>query len=421
MLIAAPLVAGLAPSAADGARVAAELYTVALAATLPLLAAVIAAVVLRRLPAGTRALVWRAAVVALLCVVVGQLVPLRWRAWVVPGDLASPLVVLGRLQLAADARDGASGRAIWDLVALIPIIYVGGVIVVLTRLTRAWRAARGATRRARAVVDTDWLRRLQSARQSFGIGRRVRLVSATDVADAAVPMTWGILRPVIVLPAAALSWSDEHRRIVLLHELAHVRAADAAFGIAARIACALLWFHPGVWWVSRRLRDVCEVAADDCVLSAGVRPSDYAELLVMAADALAPCAGAREFGVAVSQRTGLRGRLAAIVDTRLDRRAPARVAIACTTVITLSVAAPASSVQLVPTREVLTTLMRDARWDSRAFAVIGLARRADSIAVARAAAALDPSPRVRAWARYALAQQPSGSNVPATAPTPARP
>jgi len=76
------------------------------------------------------------------------------------------------------------------------------------------------------------------------------------------------------------------------------------------------------------------------------------------------------------------------------------VAALCTTLV----AAPMSAVQLAPTRDVLTTLMRDSRWESRAYAVMGLAKRADSIAVARAAAEDDPNPRVRAWARYALRQ-----------------
>ena len=71
-----------------------------------------------------------------------------------------------------------------------------------------------------------------------------------------------------------------------------------------------------------------------------------------------------------------------------------------------------SAVRIAPSRQVLTSLMRDASWQSRAYAVIGLAERQDSVAVAINAAELDPSPRVRAWARYAL----GGSNVPLAAP-----
>jgi hypothetical protein len=71
--------------------------------------------------------------------------------------------------------------------------------------------------------------------------------------------------------------------------------------------------------------------------------------------------------------------------------------------VTAVVVAPVSTARLGPTRSALTSLMRDARWESRAWAVVRLAQRPDSVEVARAAARLDPDPAVLAWARYALA------------------
>jgi hypothetical protein len=114
--------------------------------------------------------------------------------------------------------------------------------------------------------------------------------------------------------------------------------------------------------------------------------------------------------LALSRRDGLRGRLDAVLDARRIARPLARGWLAVAAALTLGVAGPISAVQLAPTRDVLTTLMQDGRWESRAYAVVGLARRADSVAVARAAAERDPSPRVRAWARYALSG--GGARVP---------
>ncbi|HTJ21680.1 MAG TPA: HEAT repeat domain-containing protein, partial [Gemmatimonadaceae bacterium] len=74
--------------------------------------------------------------------------------------------------------------------------------------------------------------------------------------------------------------------------------------------------------------------------------------------------------------------------------------------LTIALVWPMSAIQLAPTRDVLTRLMNDASWELRAYAVLGLAQRPDSVAVARKAAELDPSPRVRAWARYALGERP---------------
>ena len=59
-----------------------------------------------------------------------------------------------------------------------------------------------------------------------------------------MPMTWGWLRPVVLLPADSATWSDDRRRSVLLHELAHVRRRDWLADSIARAACALYWFNP---------------------------------------------------------------------------------------------------------------------------------------------------------------------------------
>ena len=138
------------------------------------------------------------------------------------------------------------------------------------------------------------------------------------------------------------------------------------------------------------------------MIAAGVRRSDYADLLVRAVDALASSRTDVLPALALSRRVGLRGRLSALVDAPRDVRPLARRWAAAATAATLIASAPLSGLELAPTRDVLTTLMSDTRWESRAYAVLGLAQRPDSVAVARNAAALDPSPRVREWARYAL-------------------
>ena len=92
-----------------------------------------------------------------------------------------------------------------------------------------------------------------------------------------------------------------------------------------------------------------------------------------------------------------------MVERGRDRRAPSRASLPLAAVAALALAAGLSAVRLAPSRDVLTALLADATWESRAYAVVGLAQRPDTIALARAAAESDPSPHVRAWARYALA------------------
>lgn len=83
----------------------------------------------------------------------------------------------------------------------------------------------------------------------------------------AAPITGGIVRPAIALPADAMTWSDTHLVNALLHELEHVRRRDWAVHLAARVVCALYWFHPLAWVAWRHLRLEAERACDDAVLA----------------------------------------------------------------------------------------------------------------------------------------------------------
>jgi len=174
--------------------------------------------------------------------------------------------------------------------------------------------------------------------------------------------------------------------------------------LAGRVACALFWFHPGVWWMTRRFEADAEEASDDRVLLSGIRVSDYAEWLGASA------AGAQDHAqaaMALVRPRNLRARLAAVTNTRRELAAPGRRVALFAAALTVALVAPLATARLAPTRQVLTSLMQETRWESRAWAVVRLARRADSVDVARSAARHDPDPTVRAWARYALGLVPA--------------
>ena len=410
LLVAPPL------SPADSARAVAAVYTVSLLALIPVVLAAGVALALRRSSAQGRTLAWRSAIVVLLLIVVGRQFPLHWMAWVVPSTLAAPLVALGRVQVMSvnGALDAGEPAANTSVAAVMLFVYAMGVVAVFaSTLVGLWRARR-ILGRARPA-DLDWICAVNDARGMLGIRRRIRVLISRDVS---VPLTWGYWRPVILLPAALPKWSASERRLVMLHEVEHARSGDWLFALAARAACAVYWFHPAVWWTANRLRADCELACDERVVAAGARRSDYADLLVRAVDALTIRADDELPALALSRRGGLRTRLSALVDAPREVRPLARRWAAAATAATLIASAPLSAVELAPTRDVLTTLMSDTRWESRAYAVLGLAQRPDSIAVARNAAALDPSPRVREWARYALDRHavPAGLSASFTSP-----
>ena len=144
----------------------------------------------------------------------------------------------------------------------------------------AWRFHR-LVRAARPVEDPAWLGHLYALRQRLAVHAEVRLGLAPE---APTPLTGGLLNPVILLPASAVTWSEERRHIVLVHELVHVRRRDTLRQLLGRAALALYWFHPLSWVASHLAAARREEACDEEVLAAGTRPSRYAGHLLALAE-----------------------------------------------------------------------------------------------------------------------------------------
>jgi beta-lactamase regulating signal transducer with metallopeptidase domain/uncharacterized protein involved in exopolysaccharide biosynthesis len=119
------------------------------------------------------------------------------------------------------------------------------------------------------TVDTEplaqeWLSRLRELRRRLGIARPVVLLKSALVE---VPMVVGWLRPVILLPASALSGlTPAQLEAILAHELAHVRRCDYLVNWFQSLVETLMFYHPAVWWVSRCIREEREHCCDDLVV-----------------------------------------------------------------------------------------------------------------------------------------------------------
>src|SRR6266576_3475102 len=164
-----------------------------------------------------------------------------------------------------------------DWTALVFPVWLSGVGAVLILLAVGIARIMWLDRVTRPVEDEAWLILVDELSMEIGLVRHVRVLQASGPA---MPMTWGIRRPTILLPAEADHWAAERRRDVLLHELAHVKRHDFLIQLIARIACAVYWFHPLVWLAATRLREERERACDDHVLRAGATPSVYATHLL---------------------------------------------------------------------------------------------------------------------------------------------
>jgi beta-lactamase regulating signal transducer with metallopeptidase domain/tetratricopeptide (TPR) repeat protein len=184
-------------------------------------------------------------------------------------------------------------------------------MALLLHVLFSFLAAAVTARQARRIDDVEWRRELQLACERLGVSRAVDLRESPSIT---VPVVWGFLRPVLLLPVGARGWTREQLRIVFLHEVAHVARHDAVGLLLGRIATSVFWFHPLVWKLARVARQECERSCDDLVIAAGERATDYAAHLLAIVRSMTT-RRERLAGVApaLAQRSSLEDRLTSIL------------------------------------------------------------------------------------------------------------
>lgn len=118
------------------------------------------------------------------------------------------------------------------------------------------------TKSTQPVTSTELLKQLDDLRDLLDISRKVTLVSSRYVTS---PQTWGLWRPVIMLPREALLWDQDKQLSVLIHELGHIARWDWLTTMAVKITCACFWFLVPLWWFARQIYHQAEIACDDYI------------------------------------------------------------------------------------------------------------------------------------------------------------
>jgi len=156
--------------------------------------------------------------------------------------------------------------------------WLAGVVLLSVRLLGGWWTSR-AIRRVGIAAAPDWCQaQLRAVSARMRIARPVAIVSSVRIS---VPIIVGHLKPVIVLPAAALSGlSAAQVDAILAHELAHVRRHDYLVNLAQTVIETLLFYHPAVWWVSRQVREAREHCCDDLAVSVCRSRREYVSALL---------------------------------------------------------------------------------------------------------------------------------------------
>ena len=247
------------------------ILTAALKGTVVLSAAWVATALLRRSTADLRHRIWLAALMAMALLLIPIAPPQTMR-------IAIDTNAAGVGTAAASARSMPLLQMIWAVVTALLLIRWGAGIFRLHRITR-----------------------------KSGLHSGLRVSESIQT-----PMTWGAIRPVIVLPAYVEDWPAEQRDVVIRHERAHIERRDWLWQAFAQAMTAVFWFHPLVWLAAAKLRLEAEHAADDATLTGGVTAPDYADRLMAVARQLS--GRSQEAGVAMVRKPVLTSRIAAILD-----------------------------------------------------------------------------------------------------------
>jgi beta-lactamase regulating signal transducer with metallopeptidase domain len=164
----------------------------------------------------------------------------------------------------------------WAVISSGLLIRLGFSLWHVYRLRSECREIDGASLTASAEAV------LAEVLQQFPSMRRVKLLVSDDVR---VPTALGFFRPAVVLPAWALrDLSGDELKVIVLHELAHLRRWDDWTNLAQKFVKALFFFHPAVWWIDSRLALEREIACDDMVLEQTTNARTYAASLVSVAE-----------------------------------------------------------------------------------------------------------------------------------------
>ena len=312
----------------------------------------------RQRSAAERSWIAHCGLAALLLLIPAVIMAPAWNPVPLPTPLAGPpattTVLVDMPELAhatspptvASTEGPATLEAGWALPSAGELaVWVYAVPLVLLLLAMLIAIARlfAMHRRAAVLVEAPWLAALAQAQRRMGFKHGTALLVSDELHS---PVSWGMMRPIILLNPAVIPATDEAEAIIA-HELAHVARLDWAKLLLARVACAVFWFNPLVWLLARESHQLREEAADDAVLLSDVDGADYASLLVNAARHDNQALLLAAHGVAPA-KDSLKRRITRVLDGTLPRR-PAQMGwTALCLVVVVGVAAPLAALDPKP-------------------------------------------------------------------------
>ena len=167
-----------------------------------------------------------------------------------------------------------------QLESLTPYLSIGWIIGVLFSLLYmlfGMLRLRVLSKKGTSTISEEWAKRFQILQTKMGVNRKVQLLLSDLVQG---PITFKCFKPVILLPASLMSGLTVPQiEALILHELAHIRRYDFIVNIFQEFVETLFFYHPAVWWISKKIREEREHCCDDLVLGTQNDPFVYADAL----------------------------------------------------------------------------------------------------------------------------------------------
>ena len=195
------------------------------------------------------------------------------------------------------------------------LLWLFGTSFLLLRFLLDIRRRNHLTRQSIPICNTTWTNHITHASDHLKLSRPIKILQSPDIQ---IPLTYGWQKPVILLPHEADNWSSEQQRVVILHELAHIKRKDQFIQSLCHISNALFWFNPLVWIIKCRLQTEQERACDDYVINSGITASDYATQLLNIARTLNPTP--QMATVPFARKADLPDRIRLILNNHINRK-----------------------------------------------------------------------------------------------------
>ena len=194
----------------------------------------------------------------------------------------------------------------WTWLTIVGLLFSLGMV--------QWIRVKQMLRRCQPLDSQRWQALRNEVCDLLGVARKVTLRSSSTATS---PMVTGVFRSWLVVPEQARNWTDDRVKMVLVHELAHIKRNDLFTHTVASVACAVNWFNPLAWFARRQMQTLREIACDDQVVTHCKQSADYADTLL---DVARTCRHQNlAMTVAMARTPKVEGRIMAVLDSARNR------------------------------------------------------------------------------------------------------